>query len=216
MTQIETTPRPLTEVTRDRLREMILSGEISAGARLAESHLAKALGVSRTPVREAISQLEAEGLVGRHAGVPQVSRLTVDDVMDILHVRLLLETDAARRAATVAPKTSIFLDLRQRFREFLAGAPPSPAAHFEADQDLHTAVVEAAGSPLVLDIVTGLKSRTRMFGQRSIPERFEAGCREHLAIVDAILDRDPVAAGEAMQSHINNARGAILDHLARR
>lgn len=199
-----------------QLRGMILDGALPAGARLQEQALAEMLGVSRTPVREAIGRLAAEGLVVRpNGGAPVVHKISVGEVMEILHVRRLLECEAARQAATAQPPVERFLTLRARVERFLHGERPSAEEHLAVDAELHDLIAATSGSGLLRELVATLKLRTRMFDKGSIPERFEPGCHEHLAIIDAILERDPARAESLMRAHLENARAAILGHLSR-
>jgi DNA-binding GntR family transcriptional regulator len=199
-----------------QLRGMILAGDLPAGTRLQEQVLAEQLGVSRTPVREAIGRLLSEGLVARpHGGAPVVHKITVGEVMEILHVRRLLECEAARQAASGQPPVERFLALRARVERFLHGERPSAEDHLAVDEELHDLIAATSGSGLLRDMVAMLKLKTRMFDKGSIPERFEPGCREHLALIDAILARDPTEAEARMRCHLENARAAILAHLSR-
>lgn len=199
-----------------RLRDMILTGDLPAGTRLQEQALAARLGVSRTPVREAIGRLLTEGLVTRPVGgAPTVHKITVGEVMEILHVRRLLECEAARLAAGTQLPVERFLALRGRFERFLAGERPSDEAHISVDDDLHRLIAACSGSGLLTELVETLKLKTRMFDKGSIPERFEPGCREHLEIIDALLARDPDRAVAAMGLHLESARAGILAHLSR-
>lgn len=199
-----------------RLREMILSAELAAGTRVQEVMIAEQFGVSRTPVREAIGRLTAEGLLARvNGGAPVVHRITVSEIMEILHVRRLLECEAARLAAAATGQTEDFLKLRGRFERFLAGEHPSPEEHLALDEDLHDLIARSSGSVLLRSMVATLKMKTRMFDTGSIPERFEPGCQEHMAIIDAILAEDADAAETCMKIHLENTRAAILRHLSR-
>src|SRR5690554_6650393 len=92
--------RSLSEVAYDKLLDMLLSGELPAGTVLQERRPAAALNISRTPIRKTLNYLEGEGLVSRDVGrLMTVSRITVQNYIEILHVRKLLEAEAARLAA---------------------------------------------------------------------------------------------------------------------
>lgn len=212
----EENSQTLADTTYDRLRRMILDGDLASGTRLQEKTFADRLGVSRTPVREAIARLTHDGLVTRAGGgAPTVNSLSVSEVIDILHVRRLIECDAARRAASARPDVEPLLALRARYGAFLEDGPVSPADHADLDERLHVAIADATGSPMIAGLVQMLKRKTRVFDKGSIPTRFEPGCREHIAILDAILVQNPDAAEEAMRRHIDNTREAILRHIHR-
>lgn len=216
MQNLADTDRNLTENTVQRLREMILSGELPAGTHLQERSFAERLGVSRTPIRAAISQLITEGLVTRETrGAPTVSRISVSEVVEILHVRRLLECEAARQAATVNSPAGEWLAFKEKIHNYLEGQRPDRVEHADFDFEFHMHIARTAGSKLLMEMIKGLKMKTRIFDQGEIPERFEPGAREHLAIIDAILARDPAAAEAAMRRHIENVREAILGHIHR-
>lgn len=216
MRQGEKITQTLGQSAHERLREMILGGELSAGTRLQEKTFADRLGVSRTPVREAIALLISEGLVTRSSGgVPTVNSISITDFMEILHVRRLLECESARQAASVNSPAEPLVALRKRVDAFLAGPRPTAVEHMRLDDDLHILIARIAGSRLLTDLIQNLRLKTRMFDQGSIPARFEPGCHEHIEIIDAILARDPDRAEGAMRVHISNAREAIINHIHR-
>ncbi len=206
----------LAEVTFRRLRAMILDGSLPSGTRVREKDFANRLGVSRTPVREAIGQLVSEGLVTRAGGgMPIVSHITITDVLEILRVRRLLECETARQAAAVQAPVEPLIALRARVLAFLDGPRPDAEAHAALDDALHVALAERAGSRLMTEMIAALKTRTRIFDQGSIPDRFEPGCHEHVAILDAVLDGDPTAASGRMRDHLQNVRESIIGHIRR-
>ena len=216
MRQEQPTAQTLSQSVHDRLRGMILSGELPSGTPLQEKIFAEKLGVSRTPVREAVARLTSEGLVTRNGGgAPTVSRISIAEIMEILHVRRLLESETARQAASVNFPPEPFLALRTQLNHYLQGDRPSVADYAQFDEELHVLIAKTAGSNLLTELVKGLKLKTRIFDKGSIPERFEPGCHEHIAIIDAILARNPDRAEAAMRSHLENTRSAILSHLYR-
>jgi len=206
----------LTDNTLDRLRKMILSGELAAGTHLQERAFAERLGVSRTPLREAITRLTTEGLVTRSSkGIPTVSRISISEIIEILHIRRLLECEAAYQAARVNSAAEDWLNFRAAIRSFLENERPERKAHADFDFDFHMHIAKTAGSILLWELIQGLKLKTRIFDQGEIPSRFEPGAFEHLEIIEAILARDPLAAQAAMRRHIDNTREAILTHIKR-
>lgn len=197
-----------------RIKAMILDGTLEPGTRLREKMFADRLGVSRTPVREAIGLLISEGLATRtEGGIPVVSRVSLSDIMEILHARSLLECETAKKAAQSGKVTEDLLAMRAQIVGFLEGPRPDAATHYSLDSRLHLEIARLAGSKLLVELIVGLKTKTRMFDQGSIPDRLEPGCHEHLAIIDAITAADPEAAGEAMKLHLTNVRQAIISHI---
>lgn len=199
-----------------RLREMILDGTLASGTRLQEKTFADRLGVSRTPVREAIGQLVSEGLVTRSdGGAPTVSRLSLTDLLEILHVRRLLECETARQAAQSNASTENLLEIRKIIAGFLSGPRPDTERHVALDDRLHVTLARMAGSRLLTNMISGLKTKTRTFDQGFIPERFEPGCQEHFAIIDAVVANDAAAAEDSMRLHLTNVRESIIGHIRR-
>jgi DNA-binding GntR family transcriptional regulator len=207
--------RTLAQSTHERLRGMILEGALPVGTPLNEKRVADMLGVSRTPVREAITRLEGEGLVTQSAGqTPLVRRLSVGEVVEILHLRRLVEVEAAGLAAAKGA-TEQLLALRDTFSGFLNGSAPDATAHTRADDELHQAIARQAGSGILADLIGSLRMKTRMFDSERVPERLRPGAMEHVAIIDAIVACDPRRAQAAMLTHITNVRASVLLHVER-
>lgn len=206
---------PLGQWSYERMRGMILHGTLATGAGLSEKRLADLLGVSRTPVREAITRLVSDGLVVHEAGqTPVVRSLSIGDFIEVLHVRRLLEVEAAGRAAE-AGGTGGFDALRQRFIAFRDGPPPHPEAHMQADDALHNSLADRAGSRLLAKMIEDLRLKTRIFDTSRLPARLLPGAAEHVEIIDAVLAQDPERAQAAMRTHIDNVRASVLAHLGR-
>jgi len=204
----------LGDATFKRLKAMILDGTLEPGTRLSEKKFADHLGVSRTPVREAIGQLVSEGLAKRSAGsAPVVSSVSLNEIMEILHVRSLLECEAARKAASSGKSTTELSDIRNKMQGFIDGPRPTAAEHSALDMRLHFILAEMAGSNLLLELIESLKVKTGMYDQGSIPDRLVPGCEEHIALIDAVIAKEPDAASAAMKLHLSNVRESIISHI---
>lgn len=204
----------LGDATFKRLKAMILDGTLEPGTRLSEKKFADHLGVSRTPVREAIGQLVSEGLAKRSAGsAPVVSSVSLNEIMEILHVRSLLECEAARKAASSGKSTAELNDIRDKMQGFIDGPRPTSAEHSALDMRLHFILAEMAGSNLLLELIESLKVKTGMYDQGSIPDRLVPGCEEHIALIDAVIAKEPDAASAAMKLHLSNVRESIISHI---
>lgn len=200
----------------DAIRAMIVEGSLAPGDRVHEEDVAGRLGISRTPVREAIGRLVNEGLIARgDGGAPTVHRLSADEILEILNVRRLLEAEAARQAAGGAGRDAL-LALRKVFVGFQEGAPVTAAEHRAVDDELHETLCQMARSRLLADLIRNLRLRTRVFDKGLIPERFVPGAAEHVAIIDAVIAGDAAGAERAMRTHIENVTASILAHLKRR
>jgi len=208
------TTQKLGDSAFQRIKAMILDGTLAPGTRLREKIFADRLGVSRTPVREAIGQLISEGLATRsEGGTPVVSSVSLTDVMEILHARSLLECEAARKAALSGKPMDDLLALRKSIVKFLDGPRPNSEVHYALDAKLHLSIARLAGSKLLAELIESLKTKTRMYDQGSLPDRFEPGCHEHLAIIDAIVAQSPEEASAAMKLHLLHVREAIISHI---
>lgn len=197
-----------------RLKAMIVDGTLEPGTVLREKKFADQLGVSRTPVREAIGQLISEGLATRtDGGTPVVSRVSLNEIMEILHVRSLLECEAAKKAALSINPAERLLPIRLKIVGFLEGPRPDAKEHSDLDTQLHLEIARLAGSKLLVELVEGLKVKTRMFDQGSIPGRLTPGCHEHLSIIDAITNQKPEEAANAMKLHLSHVRESIISHI---
>lgn len=204
----------LGDTTFKRLKAMILDGTLEPGTRLSEKKFADHLGVSRTPVREAIGQLVSEGLAKRSAGsAPVVSSVSLNEIMEILHVRSLLECEAARKAASSGKSTAELSDIRNKMQGFINGPRPTAAEHSALDMRLHFILAEMAGSNLLLELIESLKVKTGMYDQGSIPDRLVPGCEEHIALIEAVIAGEPEAASAAMKLHLSNVRESIISHI---
>jgi len=194
---------------------MLLSGELRGGAIVQDRRLAELLGLSRTPVREALGRLEGEGLLRREGRVLVVNAVSVEDIMEILAVRRVMEAEAVRLATGHLSKTRI-ADIRAAIEGMVTVESVTGDRHWSVDDMVHLSIAEASGNRLILRLVKDLRERTRMFGLTRIPRRFDPGKAEHLAILAAMEEGDAERAARLMQAHIENARQGILDFISGR
>lgn len=189
--------------------KQILNGTLSPKSVVHEAKLASMLGLSRTPVREAIGKLEGEGFLVRNGRTVMVQELTLSDYLEILHMRRLLECEAASLAADNGRiPDSELRALRERIEatDDDAGAE----AHWELDNALHDLVARGSGSRLLAKTVAGLRRRTLLFGRDRVPARLRNGRAEHLELVDALLAHDAERASAAMRRHLDSTRAEVL------
>ena len=197
----------------DRLLDMILSGTLKAGTLLQEQVLADELQISRTPVREALVKLEAENLVKRHVGRLLVVReMPVREFMEILRVRLVLETEAITHACKRVSDAEL-AEHRSVLETLLSRRKPDADRQAREDDALHGMFVDACDNAVLADLVRGLRRRTRIFNLKSLPERYVPGCKEHLDIVAALERRDEDKARRMLAVHLENVRQSILKRL---
>jgi DNA-binding GntR family transcriptional regulator len=209
----EDTARPgnAAEHAYTALRDAILSGAVGADERLTEMTIAEQLGISRTPVREAVKRLIIEGFVTRERGQGlRVTTLAPDEVEQIFNIRLKLESYAARRAAEHASEAEI-AELHRLASEMSAHTPPQSDADLavisDANAAFHRQVMLAARSPrlgamLSLAVNLGLVLRTyRIYSAHDMIRQ----SRHHHEIVEAIASRAPDWAEAAMAVHVQAA-----------
>ncbi len=192
----------------------ILDGKLKPKEVVHEGKLATDLGLSRTPVREAIGKLEGEGFLIRSGRTVMVQELTLADYLEILHMRRLLECEAAGLAAETGRASHA--DLRALREEIAALDEEHGAeAHWTVDSNLHDLIARASGSRLLAQTVADLRRRTLLFGLDRLPGRLRKGRDEHLAIIDAILAGDRAEAVAAMRRHLDSTRDEVLSSLQR-
>jgi|HubBroStandDraft_2_1064218.scaffolds.fasta_scaffold00890_8 DNA-binding GntR family transcriptional regulator len=206
--------QPVSGLAYEKLLEFILSGELAPGTVLNERRLALELEISRTPVREAISRLAAEGLItSQDNRSPAVSRIPVQKFIEILKTRKLLEVEAAGIAAQNRLPISVAQRTRDAIEQLLQRPTPTAAEHWAVDDLVHGAISDAAQSRLLANTILDLRRRTRIFSTERIPSRLKPGAAEHLAIINAAASGDVAVAQERMAEHIDNVRAAIVERI---
>ncbi|MBO8141304.1 MAG: GntR family transcriptional regulator [Firmicutes bacterium] len=195
------------------VRDWISAGMIRPGERLSEEDLARRAGVSRTPVREALKRLEAEGFVQiiPYRGVI-VAEPSEDELAELGVVRECLEELAARLAAQSITHAEIFA-LEAMEEEFEAAVAAGDVARMtETNQKLHEAVWRAGRNRVLVQLLRRLRDRNirhqaTIFSLRS---RREASCEEHRALIQALKDGDPDRAAALARIHFQRAEAARL------
>lgn len=205
--------KPLREVVFETLREAIINGTLKPGDRLMELQLAEQMGVSRTPVREAIRKLELEGFV---AMVPRkgayVSDISVKDVVDIFEVRAALEGLAAGLTAERITEEELD-DLEKTLfetSEIISGDDIN--AIVESDNNFHEIIYRASRNQRLTSIITLLHEQIQRFRATSLamPGRTKNAIEEHKKIVEAISERNVELAQTLAREHIENAEQSFL------
>ena len=206
---------PLRDVVFNTLRHAILKGELEPGERLMEISLAQKLGVSRTPIREAIRKLELEGLVSI---IPNkgafVEGVSTDDIRDIYEIRALLEGLCARWAATrisdelmAAMEENIYLT---EFHEKKGNAKKL----LELDNRFHELLYEAGGSKELMRVLKDYHEYVGRVRKVTLGEtkRAKNSTHEHKQICEAIKNHDALLAEKCAREHINNSK-ENMEHL---
>jgi DNA-binding GntR family transcriptional regulator len=203
-------PSALAEEVYRRIRADIMALKLPPGARVSVDSLARALAVSQTPIREALSMLEAEGLVVRrqfsgYQTAPRLSRARLDELFEF---RLLIEPHAARKAA-LAMGSKDMVALRSIAVRMDARARARSSTDHEdfADTDtaFHHRIVQAAGNGLIAESLTRLHIHVQIFRSSFGGAMAAEAVAEHARILDAILARDGDGAEGAMRDHIERS-----------
>lgn len=195
---------PLYQKARDVLRLAILRGQLRPGERLAETQLAEQLGISRTPLREALRQLQAEGLLRQDEGGLVVPALDLAEVEQMYECRIALERLAVRRAAERADEASL-----ARMRAALENARAAMRRGdlpelLNVNVDFHREIALAGGNPWTLRLLEQLWSQMLLFRANALsaPEDEEQVLREHEAVLERIAARDPGGAVARIEAHL--------------
>jgi len=212
----EAAAKSLGDQAYERLLDMMLAGNLPAGTVLQERRLAEALKISRTPVREALGRLEFEGLVTRRFNrLPTIRQLTIEEFVDILNVRKILEVEAGTLAVGhVDPERA--REVLDEVRELQESEHRTVARQWEINEMVHGLICETSGNHLLADMARELRRRTHMFDMRRIPSRFDESQREHIEIVEAVAVGDVERARAVIAMHIDNVKRSIVETLLAR
>jgi len=210
------------------LREQVMSGQLPAHARLVEGRLCEALGVSRTPLREALVRLHSDGIVTRRDDGYYPMFPDLDSIRDLYELRVTLELRGIARHLEEPANSELCFDrpllesVRRRWLE-LKAHPPEPSPDIVLlDQQFHLDLSTAAGNPALTRALATVNSQirlVRMYDYRT-PERVDATVTEHLGIVEQILDGELAGALASLHAHVGDsltvveqrAVGAITAH----
>ena len=193
------------------VKERLLDGTFPGGALLSENELSQQLGLSRTPVRQAFVQLEAEGLLELY---PKRGALVVpvaaSEIEDVFEARLLVEEHCARRAANAGVR--LVADLEPLIAEqelAVARGAPGMAAFARADRHFHRAIVHAAGNAILTRLYDALRDRQQRIATVSLarnPGDAQRFVTQHRGIVEALGRGDAAAAADLVAAHLRAAR----------
>ncbi len=195
-----------------QLRDAILSGRYEPGTFLRERNLAAKFQVSRTPVREALRQLERDGQVRLtpHVGA-EVKDVSIQDLFEVLEMRRCLEPYAARLAALrMTPAMEANLQgMRKIFEDALARQPVPASIRrlIAADRRLHSLILNAAGNRRIARAITDVSLSIQRYRYFGISHRFRRNTQEHLDLITALVRRDAAATETAMARHLDEFTG---------
>ena len=209
---------PLRDVVFRTLRDSILKGDLQPGERLMEIHLANQLGVSRTPVREAIRMLEQEGLavtIPRRGA--QVARMTEKDLQDVLEIRDALDELAVTNACQNITPDDLD-ELRASVARFKEASERGDLREVvEADEDFHNIIYRASGNQKLISIIQGLKEQLYRYRYEYVKDRqnFILLLQEHAEIIAGLEKKDAEYVKEIMHTHLENQVEAVRELIRR-
>jgi DNA-binding GntR family transcriptional regulator len=202
----------------EKLRRSIIEGELRPGLPINEADFAREHSVSKTPIREALRQLERDGLVENVPGRGStISHIRPQDIREVLELREIIETGAAKRAARLRENEELGRK-REECRKLLQSeqARGKYVHEWGSWEDVHLCIVKALGNQMLVDLYSGLLDRIHRirshYGQRFTQRRLHEILTEHAAILDAIMEGDSDGAEQSVQKHLRNA-GAFLIQL---
>lgn len=205
--------KPLRDIVFENLREAIINGQLRPGERLMEVQIAEELGVSRTPVREAIRKLELEGLV---VMVPRkgayVSNVSIKDISDVFQIRRALEGLAAELAAEKLTEEQL-----EELEQLLARTAETVnkldvMTTVDIDTGFHQVIYEASRNEKLSSMLYHLREQIQRFRTQSLsrPGRLQQALMEHKAIMEALKEGDGELARRLVEEHIESAESALL------
>jgi DNA-binding GntR family transcriptional regulator len=204
-------PNTLTSMAKEAIRVRMITGEITPGQLYSVPALAAVLGVSATPVREAMLELAAEGLV---EAVPnrgfKAMVLAQHDLDEIFQVRLMLEVPASEQVARqglISADQTHFQELVSVIEERAASG--DTVGFLAADREFHLGILATLGNSRLVDIVGRLRDQARLFGLPTLAQRGELreSAREHQEILDALHRQDSTEVAAIMAQHLQQTRG---------
>ncbi len=208
----------LHEQAAHRLRQMLVENRIAPGAKLNERELAQVLQVSRTPLREAIKMLAAEGLVELlpNRGAIAVS-LSEADVLNTFEVMAGLEAMSGELAAQRITEAEL-AEIRAMHYEMMGAYTRSDlSGYYSINAQIHRAINAAARNPVLTVTYNQVNARLQALRFRSNQDgsKWKRAVKEHEQMVDALSARDPVAMRAVLTTHLHNKRDAVIDQLRR-
>lgn len=201
-----------------RLRQMLVEGHIAPGAKLNERELSQVLQVSRTPLREAIKMLAAEGLVELlpNRGAVAVS-LDEQDIMNTFEVMAGLEGVSGELAAQRITAGEL-AEIRAMHYEMLAAYTRGDlSAYYRVNAQIHRAINDAAKNPVLSATYNQVNARLQALRFRSNQdgEKWKRAVKEHEQMIEALATRDSAALRAVLIAHLNNKRDVVLEQMRR-
>jgi DNA-binding GntR family transcriptional regulator len=197
-----------------QIREMIRKGSLVRGQKIDEQRLSELMGVSRTPIREALRMLHSEGLVDLipHKGA-YVTQLKIEELRDLFEVMSVLEGTCARLAVSRMTKgeltkiEALHRNLEKHFQK------KNHEAYLETNHYMHLFIQELSDNKVLNDVINGLRQKILLYRHRQLyyKDRFTESMQEHRQILEAFQNRDPALADGTMQKHLMEQCEALIN-----
>ncbi len=201
----------LTDATYARLHNLIEERQLKPGEVIEERRLALRLKVSRTPLRAGISRLLGEGKLEQLSnGTVVVRTIEIAELLELVHLRMVLESEATFISATRIA-LDVLAPIRKKAEAIISSSTASKGAHWSLDDEIHDQIASHCGNHSMEKLIGEIRRKIRMCNVQRNPARLLPATREHLAIIDAIIDRDAAAARQAMITHLTNVRQGLLE-----
>jgi DNA-binding GntR family transcriptional regulator len=193
------------------IARLIEKKELRAGEIVVEQNLAAYLGISRTPVRQALQRLELEGLlVKSNTKSFFVRKVDLKEYLQSLKAREIIESAAASMCVELAPAERI-LAAKETLQRLKKSNHYDQEEHWASDKEVHDIVADFCGNQVVGNIVKSLRVTTKLFEVERLAERLEPDTRQHEVVLDKIGDRDAAGARKAMADHIKSLFQFAID-----
>jgi len=206
----------LHEQVAQRLRQMLVEGRIAPGAKLNERELSELLNVSRTPLREAIKMLAAEGLVELlpNRGAVAVS-LSEQDILDTFEVMAGLEAQSGALAAERITPQELAEIQAMHFEMMAAYTRRDLSTYYTLNSRIHSAISAAAKNPVLAQVYTQVNARLQALRFRSNQdgEKWKRAVKEHEKMIEALATHDAAAMRDVLLTHLRNKREVVLEQL---
>lgn len=184
--------------------DMIRGRRLRGGDLIVEAKLAETLGISRTPMREALQRLEGEGLVHKGDGRNYVvRRVELGEYLQSLRLRLLIEPEAAVQAIGRIPQSRL-LAVRHEINELLTATTYHTDRHWLSDDNLHGMIIDHCGNEVMARVLRELRATTRLFEIDQLKDRLIPDSTEHLRIIEALQASAVAPAREAVAAHVRS------------
>ncbi len=201
----------LSEVAYEHILGRIVSFGFPPGTPIIEDDLCGELGISRTPLREALRRLEAEGLVlkARNRGT-FVRNFTLEDIVEISEIRKVFELYALGRCMDASASGEELESLKARFEALNEESPND--AYYQADKALHSLIMRHCVNSRMLSYSNSINTQLEMIRRISAqtPNRLRVSRQEHLAVVTAVLSGDKTAAVKLLERHLDNVKNSTV------